>query len=410
MNGSLAIAGQTLTLNGGVTGLGVALPGMAILGIVGEDSMEMDLPWLEAATRRELAGCRVLAHDGTVLFTPDGVGSYGALWTRDFAYMVENAGDLLEPGEVRAAILYLLRGQRADGCIPDRVQADGRPVYSAGAADAPLGEPPTDNGQFMVKLVYDYVCLSGDLEFASAQLEALRRGLEYIPRSVRGLVTIAPGERRSPYGFTDTVAKTGDLLFSSLLDWEACRKMAALCERCGTDGSTYADRAERIVGALEILWDEGAGAYRAASGDCRQVDVWGNAYAVYLGLVRGPRRERILSTLRERYADYVYRGQVRHLMRGEYWEKLLIPIALETYQNGAYWATASGWVIVALAEIDSPLAHQMAQDLLADLQEEGFYECINIGYRKLEHYVASAVNPLGGLRCAAELWSKPDHQ
>ena len=184
------------------------------------------LRWLEAAARRELAGCRVAAHDGTVLFTPDGVGSYGALWTRDYSYMVENAGDLLDPHEVRAAIVYLLRGQRADGCIPDRVQADGRPVYSAGAPDAPLGEPPTDNGQFMVNLVHDAVRLTGDLELAREHLHALRRGLEYIPRSERGLAYIAPGERRSPYGFTDTVAKTGELLFSSLLDWDACRKMA----------------------------------------------------------------------------------------------------------------------------------------------------------------------------------------
>lgn len=356
------------------------------------------LRWLETAARRELAGCRVAAHDGTVLYTPDGVGSYGALWTRDFSYMVENAGDLLDPHEVRAAILCLLRGQRADGCIPDRVQADGRPVYSAGAPDAPLGEPPTDNGQFMVNLVYDAVRLTGDLELAREHLQALRRGLEYVPRSERGLVYIAPGERRSPYGFTDTVAKTGELLFSSLLDWDACRKMADLCARCGADASPYPQRAERIAAALEVLWDEDVGAYRAASVDCCQVDIWGSAYAVYVGFAQARRRERLLEFLRDRYADYVYRGQVRHLLRGEYWVKLLAPIEPETYQNGAYWATASGWVIYALAQVDPPLARRMTRDLIADFQQHGFYECVNAGYRKLEHYVASAVNPLGALR------------
>lgn len=31
---------------------------------------------------------------------------------------------------------------------------------------------------------------------------------------------------------------------------------------------------------------------------------------------------------------------------GEYWDRLLIEILPEEYQNGAYWATASGWVIL----------------------------------------------------------------
>jgi hypothetical protein len=106
--------------------------------------------WLNEAASDMLRRCRIIAHDGTVLFTPDGSASYRALWTRDFAYMVENVGDLIDPAEMRAAILYLLRDQRADGCIPDRVQADGLAVYSAGPIECPLGDPPADNSQFMV--------------------------------------------------------------------------------------------------------------------------------------------------------------------------------------------------------------------------------------------------------------------
>jgi len=358
----------------------------------------MDLSWLEEAARRELAGCRIVAHDGTALFTPDGLGHYGALWTRDFAYMVENAWPLLAPEQVRAAIEYLLRGQRADGCIPDRVQADGRAVYSAGAADCPLGEPPTDNGPFMVNLVYDYACNTGDFELAKRWLGALGRGLDYIPRSPTGLVYIAPGRPRSPYGFTDTIAKTGELLFSSLLYWDACRKMAVLADRCGIASYPYPQRADQVARALTRLWDEQAGAYRAATGDCNQIDIWGTAYALYIGAVQGERQGRALAFLRDHYADYVYRGQVRHLLRGEYWQKTLIPVERETYQNGAYWATASGWVIAALTQIAPSLARRMAEDLLADLHDNGIYECVNEGYGKLEHYVVSATNPLGALR------------
>ncbi|NOZ26954.1 MAG: hypothetical protein GXP39_02740 [Chloroflexi bacterium] len=356
------------------------------------------IAWLEAMARREIAGCRLIAHDGTVLFTPDGQGNYAALWTRDFAYMVEYAFGLMMPEEVRAAIAYLLRGQRADGCVPDRVQADGMPVYSAGPVEAPLGDPPTDNAQFMVSLVHAYVDRTGDLAFAREHLGALRRALDFVPRSGDGLVYIPPGRRQSPYGFTDTVAKTGELLFSSLLYWVACRQMADLCTRCGEEPSPYHRRAGRIERGLDRLWDEDVGAYRAATVDCRQIDVWGSAFAVYIDFVRGDRRERVLRFLRDRYEEYVWRGQVRHLLRGEYWERLLIPVEPDTYQNGAYWAAASGWVLYALAQIDVPLARRMLADLLEDFRTDGICECVHVGYRKLEHYVVSVVNPLGALR------------
>ena len=49
--------------------------------------------------------------------------------------------------------------------------------------------------------------------------------------------------------------------------------------------------------------------------------------------------------LQKQYADYVFKGQVRHLLNGTFWERTLIPVAPGSYQNGAYWATASGWVM-----------------------------------------------------------------
>jgi hypothetical protein len=86
------------------------------------------------------------------------------------------------------------------------------------------------------------------------------------------------------------------------------------------------------------------------------------------------------------------------LSRGKHWEKTLIPVTPETYQNGAYWATASGWVWDALCQVDESLADRMLDDLLQDFQDDGICECVNHSYRKLAHYVVSAVNPLGALK------------
>ena len=85
--------------------------------------------WVKEATMKQLKGCRVKGAGGTWIHTPDGVGNYKALWTRDSYYMVEYAGDLMDPEEIKGSIYYLINGQREDGCIPDRVNAAGLPVY-----------------------------------------------------------------------------------------------------------------------------------------------------------------------------------------------------------------------------------------------------------------------------------------
>jgi dienelactone hydrolase len=280
----------------------------------------LERAYLQAVTRELLIGSQVTADDGTVLYTPDGKGNYRALWTRDFAYMVENAGDL----------------------VP----------------------------------------------------------LEHIPRHASGLVWNDPADPHSPYGFTDTVGKTGELFFESLLYWTACRRMHAWHQRHGQPERALEleRRAQRIVEALPRLWDDSPGAFLAASQDCRQLDIWGNAYAVYLDFPLGDRRRRILDFLTSHHDRFTWRGQIRHLLDDEYWQRLLIPIEPDRYQNGAYWATASGWMIYALAQTEPTLARRLWHELLADFQTRGVCECIHGEYRQLPSYVASATNPLAAAR------------
>jgi hypothetical protein len=361
------------------------------------------LTYLVETTMQLLAGCRVRAHDGTTLYAPDGKGHYKALWTRDFAYMVENAGDLMPAEDVEACIRYLLKGQRADGAMPDRVRPDGVPVYVAGSENNPLGEPNLDNPPFLVIAVDEHLKrVKGErrLSLFREWAAALDRGMDYVPRSERGLVYNDPQKPHSPYGFTDTVGKTGELFMESLLYWTACRRLAERHEKTGnrTQSQEYRRRAHLIEQNIGALWDEASGAFVAATQDCRQVDVWGNAYAIYVDFPLGEKRERVVQFLVDNYTRYVWRGQVRHLLKGEYWQRLLTPVERERYQNGAHWATASGWVMWAVAQKNSTLAHQMFSDLIADFQQGGVCECVNEGYRQLESYVVSATNPLAAVR------------
>ena len=352
-----------------------------------------DVDWLRSLTRAQLRGCRVAAVDGTTAFTPDGSAHYRALWTRDFAYMVEHAGDLLEPDDVRAAIAMLLRGQRADGCMPDRVTVEGRPVYSPGSETRPLADHALDNGPFMAKLVTTYVRRWNDAAFFREHEPALRRGLDFVRRAPNGLVYNDPARPQCPYGFTDTVAKTGHLLFTSLLYYEACHELESLAVLTGCgEPADFHERADRIRAHLGILWDESAGMFLAADHDCRQLDVWGSALAVDLDVTTPHQRDRILDYL-VRHADHIFkRGQVRHLPAPQTWSRMLIPIAPGTYQNGAYWATPHAWLLPTLARRDPELAGRLLNETLRDFRENGNNECINDDYRNVPSYVVSATS------------------
>lgn len=379
--------------------MGAAWLGVSVVAAAGEPR-----EWLTATARELAEGCRVRADAGTWLYTPDGKGNYRALWTRDFAYLVENAGDLVPVRDVEDCLRTLIRAVREDGAAPDRVQPDGTAVYVAGPADHPLGEPNIDNAQFLVLAVNAHLHRLTDekaIRLFREWAPALRRAMDYLPRSPAGLVWNDPRHPHSPYGFTDCVGKTGELFFESLLYWQAARRLESLCRQFSdaeTLAAEFGTRAQSIERQLDRLWDNEAGLYLAASQDCRQVDIWGNAFAVWIDFPLGDRRARLLAALRDLRESYLWHGQVRHLVKGEYWQRLLTPVPRERYQNGAYWATASGWVMYALAQTDRELAVQVWRDLIADFQGNGVCECVNESYRQLPSYVVSAANPLAAAR------------
>ena len=350
--------------------------------------------WLVGECRRLLAGCQVEAHDGTKLYTPDTRGHYAALRTRDFCTMVEGAGHLIPPEDIAAGIDAILAGQREDGVIPDRVEADGTAVYCAGPKDAPLGSrPPTDNAQFLVKLVSAYLKLSDDLPFSQQRMDALLRGLESVPTSGDGAVRVDPASPHSAYGFTDTVAKTGEVLFSTLLLWEAWRLLAGLCKRIEDHEAAHDayERADEVAQALPKFWDEEFGMLLAATYECRQLDLWGSAYAVRIGAVTSRQRQAIGAFFADLYHDCTLRGYVRHLVAGQYWERMLADVPHDTYQNGGYWAVPSGWVARCLLSSSEPeLAALLIEELLGEFREGGVCEWVSETERALPGYVVSA--------------------
>lgn len=363
--------------------------------------LEAGLLWATDHARRLIAACQKTAHDGTVLFTPDGVGNYDALWIRDFGYMVEYCADLMDPDQIRGCIDYAIGGQREDGWIPDRMEAGGDAVYAAGAKGAPVGKANLDNTPFLVYAVYFYLtrlpreeCRQRFLEWSAA----LDKGLSVIPLSPDGMVWNDKRLPHSPYGFTDTVCKTGRLFMESLLFWRACRQMEAMHEAFGDQDmrKLYRDHTQLIEQAVGMLYDGSSGTYLAAEDDCRQTDVWGMLYALEIGFPL-PHRDDVERWLLENRQRYLYKGQVCQLPDGGAWDKLLIHVPAGEYQNGAYWATASGWALRFFRRRDPHFFETMLDALMEDFEKDGICECVNEGYRKLPKFVVSATNVRGGL-------------
>jgi hypothetical protein len=257
----------------------------------------------------------------------------------------------------------------------------------------------------VVKLAYDYYRYTGDIEPFASTADNLKRAMDSMPRHSSGLIWIDPAHPHTCFGFTDCVVKTGEELFSSLLYWEASRIMAELAGTTGDDSmvSDFSSRAQLIEKNIDLLWDDTAGAYRAAAKSGGKIDIWGNAYLVSIAFPAGGKRETICAFLLDNYDRYVYRGQIRHLLEGQYWEETRHSttgtVPKDEYQNGGYWAVASGWVADALSQTDQDAASRLIDDLLGFFQEEGVYECINrAGWRKYKDYVASVVNPFGLVR------------
>ena len=355
---------------------------------------EEERSWMKEETLKQLKGCLVEGAGGVWIHTPDGIGHYKALWTRDYYYMVEYAGDLMDPAGIKESIQYLLDGQREDGCIPDRVNAEGLAIYSPGPPHRPMADHAKDNGPFMALLVTSYIRQTGDEEFFCKVESAVRKGLDQVHLGENGLVYNDPENPQCVYGFTDIVKKTGNLLFSSLLYYEACLEMAELSDKLGCgDPETYRDRAKAIGENISMLWDEKVGMFRAADLDCNQVDIWGSAFAVDVGIVTPEQEKRITTFLVENMDQVLKRGQVRHLPASDpVWQQLFHSCEPGTYQNGAYWATPLAWVIPAYAKQNPELAGKILKTVIADFRANGINECINDDYAKVPNFIVSATN------------------
>ncbi|NLZ03790.1 MAG: hypothetical protein GXY19_01285 [Phycisphaerae bacterium] len=368
-------------------------------------SLSEAVQWLETEAHRVIrASMRTMA-DGTAAFPPQvGIG-YEAFWLRDYEYTLEGSVDSYSDKELTDACRLFVRSLDADGAGVDCIKFDGTPIYKPGFGSMGV-HPVADGSQFTVAVAWHTYRKTKDAQLLAEILEPLVKTMNAVPRLPdTGLVHIVPGEpqERCPYGFTDTIRKQGDMLFCSLLYVQACRQLSDLLEAAGRDADAkrWSAEGERVTQSVRrVFWDEQVGLFRAATVCCREHDIWGSAFAVYLRVADAEQSQTVARYFRDHYNEIVQAGQIRHLPGGVYWEKAVCD--RDTYQNGAYWATPAGWFVYTLDLADPALADRTVIDLVRDFQSGGACEWILGQRRQLPNYLASAALPLAGIRTMME--------
>ncbi|MBK1876486.1 hypothetical protein [Pelagicoccus mobilis] len=354
-------------------------------------SFEENAEWMRAEMARLVLNSRGELPDGRTVFFADKTKHYNLIFTRGFGYLQEWVGDLLTFEERKGYLEYLLDGQREDGCIPDRVNFKGRPIYSPGGENKPLADHAVDNASFLASSACLYFQDSGDIAFFRDAEPKLRRGLDFIRRADNGLVFNPTDNPECVYGFTDIVQKTGHLLFSSVLYYKACRDMEAASEQTGVGNpAEYRRRADLIKENIGLLWDKKSGAFFAADEQCHQIDIWGTAFVIYHGLATKRQERKALKFLVSEYDNYAQNGQIRHLLSPETWSDLFVDKPAGVYQNGAYWATPLNWFIPVLEKASPELAQKTLEECITDFKARGINEWVYNENVKLPGYLVSA--------------------
>ncbi len=357
--------------------------------------------WLEQEAHRIIRKSIRIMEDGTSAFPPQVGLGYEAFWLRDFAYTLEGAVNSYSDKELIDACRLFVQGINEDGAGVDCIKFDGTPIYKPGFGT--MGENPVaDGSQFTVNVAWNTYQKTKDKKLLYDLIDSLIKTLSSVQRNPEThLVHIIPGKKqeRCPYGFTDTIGKQGDVLFCSLLYVQASNRLADMLHAIGRTGEAdyWSNESKLVTESIKsIFWDEDIGLFRAATISCREPDIWGSAFAVYLGVADEKQTKTIATYFQENYVQIVKKGQVRHLPGGVYWEKA--GCKQDTYQNGAFWATPTGWFVYTLDFVDSELANQTVVDMVDDFKQNGASEWIFGDTHQLPNYLASASLPLEGIR------------
>lgn len=367
----MPLAGRLLSAAGGTGAF--APPPPVDWEITGAAAIEANLAGTMAAAEMDVTvGGTVVEHG----FQPDSAGVYGALWTRDHAYILWHYPTLMTASQRRQFVAHRIAARSVTPAdfIADRIAADGTVTYkNPGASELPF----MDGIAFTILALWSDWNLTGDTTTFDANEAAIADCLAAIPRSANGCVYSDPAAPSVDYGFCDTILKTGDVAYGTALQAWAYRMCADMAGEHGTGPySTAQHHAEDGLATLR----QASGWYAGSSGNNSAVDdVWATALAVAENLVTGADRLASAQAIADAYLDgssgplgytstITQYGLVRHLPVGQFWTGTATTQG--EYQNGGYWLSPLWDCVRAVALVDETTALAWAAEAMDQVQDE----------------------------------------
>jgi hypothetical protein len=406
-----------------------------------------DLTFLKEMTKEVMDSSRILPNQkisegfggnstGGVLIRPGGRDCYPSFWIRDYAMSLESG---LVTKDEQKHMLQLTASTQCDqtwisstgsfipaGAIADHIRIDdSKPIYYPGTYDYETqgGKrfgvvPPYGDQYFFIHMAYYYFKSTGSIEFLLQEIngtkliDRLEMAYKVPPTKLEGALVYTTDDFRGvDFGFRDVINITGELCFPSILKYRASIEMAELLEIIDKqeNANDYKSIAKRLKIEIPQTFSDGRGMLLASTGKSKQADVWSTALAVYFGVLEGDQLEKTCKFLSKAYKNgsLSYKGNIRHILTSDdfdessAWEVSLAK--KETYQNGAYWGTPTGWVCHAIAKVDLTLAQQLATEYIEDLRLNDFrkgaafngpYECFHaLGNEQNPVYLTSVTCP-----------------
>lgn len=337
------------------------------------------------------------------VWEPDGVGFYGAAWTRDQAMSMEYYLEYFAPSEISSIATYWL--SKCDltlGWVPDHILNDGTVHFKPGGGDDVGSRAPVDGNFFLLQMFWLHYVQTGSASLYSAHAAALKNlfenGVVYNPSTK--CVSIDDASPYVGFGFFDSAVITGDVLFPTILAVR-CFQMAAEMEFSlgnGSEASRLLARADEIkagINATLVVRSAGSGAQLAAPYYAReiawgelgtirgvnQIDLWSSAFLVWCDIVSPDDARRIANylyyTTGSTLGNY-YRGGLRNtdkatdfIANTQVYQNSFIAVTYGTYQSGGLWPTPTPWLIYALSLINPTQARVVFGDLYNYSQGEG---------------------------------------
>ncbi|MFH1614088.1 MAG: hypothetical protein ABIG61_03250 [Planctomycetota bacterium] len=380
---------------------------------------------------------------GGTLITPGALNFYPAFWIRDYAMSLETG---LIPIEEQKHMLMLTASTQQEkdwytpsgsfvprGSIADHITLRGQPIFFPGTIDDYENQggifgklPSLDDHYYFIHMAWYYIQSTKDQEILTVDIKGIklidRLDLAFaVPPSSQDthLVCCHENDRGVSFGFVDHIIHTGNLLICSILKYQAAKQMIQLHHLLQNQdkANDYSRIADSLRASINTTFGTDSGFLRASTGKSNQKDVWGTAFAVYADVLEADLKQKACRALAKAYTNQTiaWRGNIRHVPVGDdfnhttAWQKVVPKDAINTYQNGAYWGTPTGWVAYAIAQIDEELALNLAQEYIEELEEGDFrkgspcgspWECIHPdnNYRKGPVYMTSVTCPLAAFQ------------